>query len=590
MSRGLVEKLRSRIKDERYKTPAFSIGIGDTTTTSAILEIDPRRFILTTTGGDVPNIDFDLSDDRYNTVGRLGKALDAISGVTISFAEDIEFDHPSDDLQPLPATELVGKTYQVTHRLFSDSELISFVDEAAQRHNPGYDAGNIPFEEESLVLTLAQAGVVRHQAIDAAKRRGMAEDVGTLLDLARSIEEVYDKDSERLRRVIPSPTLTQSQQNLMREGDVVIGQLVRRSPRNGYMTPMAASLPPDAAVLLEPRPGDVEDINARIRWQRNTEQDFYSYELWRDTQPDVQRSRQVVLFMERDIDPSDLNKSKFDRPTTSKLVFRSFGPNSTRENRAFSAFIESFGQLVTSVIDRDYRTSDNKYGLEPETEYFYRLYVVNVNGDAFASNILRIKTLPLRAKFAETNPIVPTSGVAGTVVTINCTNLSEDCRVSIGGKQLINQVVTPGPVGTIVGVLPVFHTTTAKDVVLESPSGLFEIKMAAFTVLDGLPAPLLYWGKGLVGLSTESDIKALAHYLSSSERTLTFTESPGVNEYIYYASPVDYGVPTFMVGCFEGGFDLVATVSVTDAYGVARDYGLWRSHNANLGTTTVQVV
>lgn len=483
MSRSLVDKLRNRIKDERYKISAFSIGIADSAVTSAILEVNHSRFILTTVGGTIPGIDLDLSDDRYDTIGLLSGALMAITGLAISVSEDIEHDHLSNDLLPVPVLEIVGKTASMFHRLFSDDELSSFLQEAAKRHNPGYDVLDVPVEEEGLVLTLAQSAILRHQAIDAAKRRGLSEDVSALLRVADSLEDVYTRDSERLRRIIPSPVLTAAQQNRIREGDLVMGQLVRRSPRNGYMTPMAASLPPDAAVLLDPNPGDVEDIDARIRWMRNTETDFYSYELWRDTRPEVERSRQVVLFADRNLDPSDLDKSKFDRPTTSKLVFRSFGPNSTRENRAFSAFIESFGQLVTAVIDRDYRDSSDYVGLEPDSEYFYRLYVVNINGDAVASNILRIRTLPLRARFVEAPlvPIAPVSGPAGTAITVRATNLVSNCRVTVNGRVLGSMVVNPG-LGTVVGNIPTFNTIGAKDVVLESPTGLFAIKIQGFEV------------------------------------------------------------------------------------------------------------
>jgi hypothetical protein len=102
--------------------------------------------------------------------------------------------------------------------------------------------------------------------------------------------------------------------------------------------------------------------------------------------------------------------------------------------------------------------------------------------------------------------------------------------------------------------------------------------------------PRAYRGVGVAGLHTEADIKALAHTALQSDRTITFTESPGASQYIYYAYPAVYGAATFFVDGWEGGFDLVdAAVSVTNAYGVTQDYRLYKSTNANLGTTTVQV-
>jgi len=102
--------------------------------------------------------------------------------------------------------------------------------------------------------------------------------------------------------------------------------------------------------------------------------------------------------------------------------------------------------------------------------------------------------------------------------------------------------------------------------------------------------PRLYYGVGVAGGSDETFIKALAGQTLSASRNITFTVSPGSGQYIYYAAPTSYGTPTFFVGTFEGGFNFIGTVAVTNAHGVTQNYDLWRSANANLGTTTVQVV
>lgn len=102
--------------------------------------------------------------------------------------------------------------------------------------------------------------------------------------------------------------------------------------------------------------------------------------------------------------------------------------------------------------------------------------------------------------------------------------------------------------------------------------------------------PKVFWGNGAAGLSTEADIEALANSALASSRARTFTLAPGAAQYIYYAIPSSYGTPTFTVGGFEGGFQLVASaVSVTNGYGVAQNYDLWRSTNPNLGSTQVVV-
>ena len=101
--------------------------------------------------------------------------------------------------------------------------------------------------------------------------------------------------------------------------------------------------------------------------------------------------------------------------------------------------------------------------------------------------------------------------------------------------------------------------------------------------------PRVFYGIGVAGLSTESDIEGLASQPLASGRQVTFTVTAGSGQYIYYAAPTGYGTPTFFVGGFEGGFNFVGTVSVTNGFGVTQSYSLYCSANPNLGTTTVQV-
>jgi hypothetical protein len=101
--------------------------------------------------------------------------------------------------------------------------------------------------------------------------------------------------------------------------------------------------------------------------------------------------------------------------------------------------------------------------------------------------------------------------------------------------------------------------------------------------------PKVFWGVGPNGLSTEADIEGLTNQPLLSSRVLTFTASPGAAEHIYYACPETYGAATFTVDGWEGGFDLVGIVSVTNAHGVIQNYRLYKSTNPNLGTTVVGV-
>lgn len=71
------------------------------------------------------------------------------------------------------------------------------------------------------------------------------------------------------------------------------------------------------------------------------------------------------------------------------------------------------------------------------------------------------------------------------------------------------------------------------------------------------------------------------------KRTVTVSAAPG--EYIWYCFPESMQPATFKVGGFEGGFDLVATIEFTNACEHTEPYYIYRSANAGLGDTTVEV-
>lgn len=99
--------------------------------------------------------------------------------------------------------------------------------------------------------------------------------------------------------------------------------------------------------------------------------------------------------------------------------------------------------------------------------------------------------------------------------------------------------------------------------------------------------PRAFYGVGVDGLSTEADIEALASSFLASSRAATFSVNAGAGQHIYYAFPDAYGAASFTVNGFSGGFVLVGTVSVTNAFGVTQNYFLYKSVNPGLGSTTV---
>lgn len=85
-----------------------------------------------------------------------------------------------------------------------------------------------------------------------------------------------------------------------------------------------------------------------------------------------------------------------------------------------------------------------------------------------------------------------------------------------------------------------------------------------------------------------SNVTALTGILSNDpERTITV--DAGAGEYIIYAIPARLGDVTFFVSGFEGGFENPVEQTLTNSSGYQETYKVYRSTNANLGNTTVEI-
>lgn len=97
------------------------------------------------------------------------------------------------------------------------------------------------------------------------------------------------------------------------------------------------------------------------------------------------------------------------------------------------------------------------------------------------------------------------------------------------------------------------------------------------------------YGVAASGTVDSEFVNALANKVLSDTRKRTVTVNAGSGQYIWYCVPTALGACTFKVGGFDGGFEEAQTVSVTNASGYTENYYVYRSTNASLGSTTVQV-
>ena len=88
-----------------------------------------------------------------------------------------------------------------------------------------------------------------------------------------------------------------------------------------------------------------------------------------------------------------------------------------------------------------------------------------------------------------------------------------------------------------------------------------------------------------------ADLTAVTSLTSvlSNNAARTFTANAEAGKYIIYAIPERLGDVVFYVGGFEGGFEEPVTQILANQSGYAETYKIYRSTNAGLGETTVEV-
>ena len=90
------------------------------------------------------------------------------------------------------------------------------------------------------------------------------------------------------------------------------------------------------------------------------------------------------------------------------------------------------------------------------------------------------------------------------------------------------------------------------------------------------------------GTVDQTFIEALPLLGLRASRITTFSPTVGAAQRAWWAAPLSYGVPTFQVGIFAGGFVQEPNVNVT-RNAVLQIYQVWKSVEENIGTNTVQV-
>lgn len=140
--------------------------------------------------------------------------------------------------------------------------------------------------------------------------------------------------------------------------------------------------------------------------------------------------------------------------------------------------------------------------------------------------------------------------------------------------QTINNVTVTGNTAIYTGVT---DSTTYTLTVSDGDTSDVQTASVAF-------ANRIYYGVA----ADLSNVNALNSVISD-EITRRITVTAGSGQYIIYAFPSRLGSAQFYVDNWEGGFDTPVEQTITNSSGYSETYKIYKSTQANLGTTTVEV-
>lgn len=100
----------------------------------------------------------------------------------------------------------------------------------------------------------------------------------------------------------------------------------------------------------------------------------------------------------------------------------------------------------------------------------------------------------------------------------------------------------------------------------------------------------VYYGTALKPKAYDAGfVKGLSRKELALSNDMALSLKADSGKYIYYCAPTEWGDPIFSSGGFDGGFERIDEVTVTNDYGKEILYSIWISDNHSLGNVTIKV-
>jgi len=447
----MLSDFRNAVGDQSRSRPAIILelkdDVGRRSDTVTVTVLD-NVLALTPTIRSEGYLQKNLTDSDVSTLQLLVEFLNKQKYYSARLAKGAVPGHVSNDIGNIYNETLRALDGLTLHtHVYSDADLMKFIMRGMQRHNPTFETlDEIPPQERPFVLTLARCELLSDLSGDSIRRVTMEESVEQLMLLKADLEQQYKADYSRLKRAFrPVENLLDPQG----EGEVMVTALSRKRVY-GYMTPFHGNRKPYTPILNAAR--NVSDQAALITWFRPVETDLLDMELWRSTEPGVERKDDAASEIEATL-------------STQVWALSQLGNISALEEVCPTRFFDD--------------------GLEPNTRYYYKLYVIDTAGQLSESREITVKTLATGAKLDAASPISPATGTLGvaTPVTLTGTGFTAGCRFLVGDKE-VSALTIVNPT-TATATVPAYMNANSagyKAVVVIDPSGQFDKIDDAFQV------------------------------------------------------------------------------------------------------------
>lgn len=204
---------------------------------------------------------------------------------------------------------------------------------------------------------------------------------------------------------------------------------------------------------------------------------------------------------------------------------------------------------------------------------------VRVLAEAVSTKANESECVDIRARL----DALETDSIRISSFTANSTTFEKGSTATVMLSWLLNKAATTEKINntTVTGTSATYTGVSANTT--------YTLEVTDGNTSDSKSLSVAFVNRIFYGVAADLTTVTTLNNVLSDDIRRTFTTTAGTGQYIIYAYPARLGNCQFIVGGFEGGFDEAVELTLTNGSGYSEVYKVFKSTNANLGTTTVEV-